>query len=71
MHGHAQGDRLLQMVGERLRGACGPDAVIARLGGDEFGLIVEGSLDQAERLGKWVCNLVQETRATGRQRGVG
>jgi len=59
MHGHAQGDRLLQFIGERLQGACGPDAIIARLGGDEFGLIIEGSLDDAEKLGKWVCNLVQ------------
>lgn len=59
MHGHAQGDRLLQVIGERLRGACGPDAIIARLGGDEFGLIIEGSLDEAEKLGKWVCHLVQ------------
>lgn len=59
MHGHAQGDRLLQVIGERLCGACGPDAIVARLGGDEFGLIIEGSLDDAEKLGKWVCNLVQ------------
>lgn len=60
VHGHAQGDRLLQVIGERLLGACGPDAIIARLGGDEFGLIIEGSLDQAEALGKRVCSLVHD-----------
>jgi len=60
VHGHAQGDRLLQVIGERLCGACGPDRIIARLGGDEFGLIIEGSLDKAEALGKQVCDLVQE-----------
>jgi diguanylate cyclase (GGDEF)-like protein len=43
--GHTIGDKLLSLVGERLR-ACmrGPDS-IARLGGDEFGL-VEGSVTQ-------------------------
>ena len=60
MHGHAQGDRLLQIIGDRLRGACGPDAVIARLGGDEFGLIIEGSIAEAEAIAERVCNLVQE-----------
>jgi diguanylate cyclase (GGDEF)-like protein len=60
VHGHAQGDRLLQVIGERLCAACGPDMIIARLGGDEFGMIIEGSLDKAEAQGKWVCSLVQE-----------
>lgn len=60
VHGHAQGDRLLQVIGERLQGASGPDAVIARLGGDEFGLIVEGSMEAAETMGAWLCERVQE-----------
>ncbi|MDF8331961.1 putative bifunctional diguanylate cyclase/phosphodiesterase [Novosphingobium cyanobacteriorum] len=58
-HGHAQGDRLLQAIGDRLRGACGPEVTIARLGGDEFGLIVEGPLDLAESIGQSLCELVQ------------
>lgn len=60
VHGHAQGDRLLQVIGERLRAATGPDAVIARLGGDEFGIIIEGSMEAAETMGAWLCERVQE-----------
>ena len=65
VHGHATGDRLLQIVGERLRSASGPDTIIARLGGDEFGLIIEGSLDKAEALGKAICGLMQESVPLG------
>jgi diguanylate cyclase (GGDEF)-like protein len=60
VYGHAQGDRLLQVIGDRLREASGPDAVIARLGGDEFGLIIEGTLEAAEAMGTWLCELVQQ-----------
>ncbi len=60
VHGHAQGDRLLQVIGERLCEASGPDAVIARLGGDEFGLIIEDSMQSAEAIGAWLCQRVQE-----------
>lgn len=60
VHGHAQGDRLLQVIGERLRDASRPDAVIARLGGDEFGLIVEDSIEAAEAMGAELCQRVQE-----------
>ncbi|GEO01099.1 GGDEF-domain containing protein [Novosphingobium sediminis] len=60
VHGHAQGDRLLQVIGERLQRASGPDAVIARLGGDEFGLIIEGPMEAAEAMGAWLCGRVQE-----------
>ncbi len=59
-HGHAQGDRLLQVIGERLREASGPDAVIARLGGDEFGLIIEGTMEAVEAKGAWLCERVQQ-----------
>jgi diguanylate cyclase (GGDEF)-like protein len=38
--GHSAGDRLLQVVTERLLGAVRPDDVVARLGGDEFVVIV-------------------------------
>lgn len=38
-HGHAVGDLLLCEIAERLRGACGDNAVVARQGGDEFAIL--------------------------------
>ena len=39
--GHAQGDRMLTLVGERLRTVIRAGDSAARLGGDEFGLLLE------------------------------
>ncbi len=49
-YGHAQGDRLLQALGDRIRALCPPGATVARLGGDEFGLLVPGAPAEAETL---------------------
>ncbi len=38
--GHAAGDRVLEVVAERLRARVGSNDVIARLGGDEFALLL-------------------------------
>jgi diguanylate cyclase (GGDEF)-like protein/PAS domain S-box-containing protein len=45
--GHAEGDRLLVLVGERLVAATRAGDTVARLGGDEFAVIVEET-DPAE-----------------------
>jgi diguanylate cyclase (GGDEF)-like protein len=37
-YGHAAGDCLVRLIGERMGETLGPDAVIARTGGDEFAL---------------------------------
>lgn len=38
--GHAEGDRLLQMVAEAFRASCRKEDVVARWGGDEFAVIL-------------------------------
>ena len=42
--GHAAGDRVLQVVAERLKGFLREVDTIARLGGDEFTVVIEGSM---------------------------
>jgi len=41
-HGHNAGDRVLQIIAERLRQTVRGEDTVARLGGDEFGILVEG-----------------------------
>ena len=38
--GHATGDQVLQMVGERLRSAVRDEDTVARIGGDEFAIVL-------------------------------
>lgn len=43
--GHASGDRLLQLVAERLCGVAGERGIVARTGGDEFAIMFSGFTD--------------------------
>jgi len=56
--GHKFGDRVLQMVGVRLREALGPQAFIARLGGDEFTVLIEDALG-AEHVCEQAATLIE------------
>jgi diguanylate cyclase (GGDEF)-like protein len=52
--GHAEGDGLLLVLAERLRGCVRPGDVVARLGGDEFAVVVHGGPDVAKAVGERV-----------------
>ncbi len=45
MHGHQEGDAILQHVARRLRDASPRDAVVGRVGGDEFGVLLTSISD--------------------------
>jgi diguanylate cyclase (GGDEF)-like protein len=64
--GHAQGDALLMLVGQTLRGATRAIDAVARLGGDEFGLILpETDAATAEAILSRLRNALQAATAEG------
>ncbi len=46
--GHEVGDRVLQLVAERLKGCLRPEDTLARFGGDEFTVLVEDLREPAD-----------------------
>ena len=67
--GHNFGDRVLQLVAERLRTAAGPHTVLARLGGDEFTVLIEDVKSHEEvldRANEIVAALQQPLSIKGR-----
>ena len=56
--GHGAGDALLQVVGNRLRGALPPEYLLARLGSDEFAVLLQGVDEQEAHA------LAEQLRAT-------
>ena len=72
--GHAAGDQLLKVTGERLQGAVRDQDTVGRLGGDEFVVLVESSVGQptldllADRLTEAMRSRSRSTTATGTSR---
>ncbi len=64
-HGHAHGDRLLQVLGARMQAASSSDTIIARLGGDEFGLITIGGAEATSRIATELCRAICEPASVG------
>jgi diguanylate cyclase (GGDEF)-like protein/PAS domain S-box-containing protein len=60
--GHARGDRLLQMVAQRLVKELGEDATIARMGGDEFVVLLTDCRDaeHVRDVGERILGMVSE-----------
>jgi len=46
-HGHEVGDRVLQVVAQRLQAQLRGSDLVARLGGDEFVIVLQGDFDAA------------------------
>ena len=57
-HGHAAGDRLLQVVAGLLRDHSPADAIICRAGGEEFVIALTCTLDEVAPLAARVCGAV-------------
>jgi diguanylate cyclase (GGDEF)-like protein/PAS domain S-box-containing protein len=60
--GHTRGDRLLQMVAQRLVKELGDDATIARMGGDEFVVLLTDcrAADRVRDVGERILAIVSE-----------
>jgi diguanylate cyclase (GGDEF)-like protein len=48
--GHGEGDRLLQVIAERLKTATRDCDTVARIGGDEFAILLEGLAGEADAM---------------------
>ena len=57
--GHASGDRVLEVLTERLTHVLSSEAVLGRLAGDEFALFVDGVSADAEEAGEQVTQLAR------------
>ena len=73
LHGHALGDRVLQVVAERFRTAARPSDLVARLGGDEFAVLsYDVDRDTAHAIGlRFIATLASEIRVGGHLHEIG
>jgi diguanylate cyclase (GGDEF)-like protein len=73
LHGHALGDRVLQVVAERFRTVARPSDLLARLGGDEFAVLSYNvDRDTAYAIGlRFIGTLESEIRVGGPSHEIG
>jgi diguanylate cyclase (GGDEF)-like protein len=73
LHGHAFGDRVLQVIARRLRKSTCPGDLLARLGGDEFALLCY-DVDRNTALAiarRFIASLEGEIRTEGHSHIIG
>lgn len=68
LHGHALGDRVLQIIAQRFGAVTRPSDVLARLGGDEFALLCyDVERDTALAIGRRLIASLEGDIRAGRQ----
>ncbi len=61
LYGHATGDAVLEIVGQRLRSVVRPHDIVGRLGGDEFLVVGTGAVDASAAIA-WAERLAARVR---------
>ena len=60
-HGHEMGDRVLSVIGQRLKQNVRPGEMVARLSGDEFAVLLAGTdLNSVDRVAERLLQAVEE-----------
>ena len=67
-HGHASGDVVLTMIGQRLIGLVRSGDTVARLGGDEFAYLVHGTADELRAVADRLVKVIEQPVAVGGRR---
>jgi diguanylate cyclase (GGDEF)-like protein len=69
-HGHATGDRLLQIIADRLNHSMRAEDMVCRLGGDEFACLLSGISDRRRlsRVATKICTVLAAPVSIGKIR---
>jgi diguanylate cyclase (GGDEF)-like protein len=67
-HGHASGDVVLTVIGQRLTGLVRGGDTVARLGGDEFAYLVHGTAADLRAVADRLVEAIEEPVAVGGRR---